>query len=223
MDFLLNRRVTICMLFIASTLLGYVSYKQLPVELLPNAELPVLYVSVSAQQDVDPAYMESEVVIPLEGAISSVGGVDRIESEVSSRQSSIRIDFKNNVNFKTTSLRLEEKMKEIAPSLPEGFTVRVQKMDLSRANSTFMSLQVRGSGGIDRVRNIVDEEIVSELENIDGIAAVQGFGGRERAIEIQLDKDAAKALNITPSSLSTLLRSTAREKVFVATVKETAS
>jgi multidrug efflux pump subunit AcrB len=83
-----------------------------------------------------------------------------------------------------------------------------------------MSLQVRGSGGIDRVRNIVDEEIVSELENIDGIAAVQVFGGRERAIEIQLDKDAAKALNITPSRLSSLLSSNAREKVFVGTVKE---
>ena len=37
------------MLFIASSLLGYVSYKQLPVELLHNAELPVLYVSVNAQ------------------------------------------------------------------------------------------------------------------------------------------------------------------------------
>lgn len=34
------------MLFIALSLLGYVSYKQLPVELLPNAELPVLFVSV---------------------------------------------------------------------------------------------------------------------------------------------------------------------------------
>ena len=32
------------MLFIALSLLGYVSYKQLPVELLPNAELPVLFV-----------------------------------------------------------------------------------------------------------------------------------------------------------------------------------
>ena len=42
MNFLLNRRITICMLFIALSLLGYVSYKQLPVELLPNAELPVL-------------------------------------------------------------------------------------------------------------------------------------------------------------------------------------
>ncbi len=211
------------MLFIASTLLGYVSYKQLPVELLPNAELPVLFVSVNSQQEMDPAYVESEVIIPLEGAISSVGGVDQIQSEISSRQSSIRIDFESNVNFKTTSLRLEEKMKEVSASLPDGFTVRVQKMDVSMMNNTFMSLQVRGSGGVDRVRHIADEEVLSELENIDGIAAVRVFGGRERVIEVQLNKDASKALNITPSRLSSLLNSNAREKVFVGTAKETDS
>ncbi|MBK5196503.1 MAG: efflux RND transporter permease subunit, partial [Proteiniphilum sp.] len=138
MDFLLNKRVTISMLFIATTLLGYVSYKQLPVELLPNAELPMLVVSVNSQQDMDPAFVESEVIIPLEGAISSVGGVDKIQSEISSRQSSIRIDFKSNVNFKTTSLRLEEKMKEVSASLPAGFNVRVQKMDVSMVSNTFI-------------------------------------------------------------------------------------
>lgn len=209
------------MLFIATTLLGYVSYKQLQVELLPNAELPMLYVSISSQQDMDPSYVESEVVIPLEGAISSVGGVDRIQSEISSRQASIRVDFKNNVNFKTTSLRLEEKMKEVSASLPTGFNVSVQKMDVSMMNNTFMSLQIRGSGGVDRVRHIVDEEVVSELENIDGIAAISVFGGRERAIEVQLDREASEALNITPSQISSLLNSNAREKVFVGTVNET--
>lgn len=211
------------MLFIASTLLGYVSYKQLPVELLPNAELPMLFVSVNSQQDMDPAYVESEVIIPLEGAISSVGGVDKIQSEIGSRQSSIRIDFKSNVNFKATSLRLEEKMKEVSALLPAGFNVRVQKMDVSMMSNTFMSLQVRGSGGVDRVRNIVDEEVLPELENLDGIAAVRIFGGREKAIEIQLNKEASKALNITPSRISSLLNSHAREKVFVGTVKETNS
>ena len=65
MKFLLNRRITICMLFLSLTLLGYVSYKQLPVELAPNAELPTLNVSVNSQQDMDPAYVESEVIIPL--------------------------------------------------------------------------------------------------------------------------------------------------------------
>ncbi|MDR0698088.1 MAG: efflux RND transporter permease subunit [Tannerella sp.] len=220
MNFLLNRRITIGMLFMSLTLLGYVSYKQLPVELLPNAELPVLFVSVNSQQEMDPSYVESEVIIPLEGAISAIGGVDKIQSEISNRQSSIRIDFKANVNFKTTSLRLEEKMKEVSSSLPEGFVVRVQKVDVARMNNNFMTLQVRGSGGVDRVRNIVDEEIQSELENIDGVAAVNVYGGREKAIEVRLDKEACKALNLTTSRISSLLNSNTQEKVFVGNVKE---
>jgi multidrug efflux pump subunit AcrB len=52
MKFLLSRRITISMLFLSLTLLGYVSYKQLPVELSPNAELPALVVSVGSQQDI---------------------------------------------------------------------------------------------------------------------------------------------------------------------------
>lgn len=208
------------MLFIAFTLLGYVSYKQLHVELLPNAELPMLYVSVNSQQEMDPSFVESEVIIPLEGAISTVGGVDEIQSEISSRQSSIRINFKNNVNFKTTSLRLEEKMKEVSTSLPDGFTVRVQKVDVTRVNSTFLSLQVRGSGGVDRIRNVVEEEVISELENIDGVVDVNVYGGREHAIEIQLNREACDALNLTPSRISSMLSNNARDKVFVGTVKE---
>jgi multidrug efflux pump subunit AcrB/ABC-type multidrug transport system ATPase subunit len=208
------------MLFIALTLLGYVSYKQLPVELLPNAELPVLFVSVSSQQDMDPAYTESEIIIPLEGAISTIGGVDKIQSEINSRQSSIRIDFKSLINFKATSLKLEEKMKEVSSSFPNGFTVRVQKVDMAMMGNNFMTLQVRGSGGVDRVRNVVDEKIVSELENIDGIAGVNVYGGRGKVIEVRLDKDICKSLNLNTSRIVSLLNGSAQEKIFVGNVKE---
>jgi multidrug efflux pump subunit AcrB/ABC-type multidrug transport system ATPase subunit len=207
------------MLFIALTLLGYVSYKQLPAELLPNAELPVLFVSVNSQQEMDPAYVESEVIIPLEGAISAIGGVDKIQSEISSRQSSIRIDFKSNVNYKATSLKLEEKMKEVSATLPDGFTVQVRKVDMAMMTNNFMTLQVRGSGGVDRVRNVVDEKIRAELENIDGIAGANIYGGREKAIEVRLDKDACKALNLNTSRIAGLLNSNTQEKVFIGNAK----
>ncbi|MDR1223597.1 MAG: efflux RND transporter permease subunit [Tannerella sp.] len=220
MNFLLNRRITITMLFVALTLLGYVSYKQLPVELLPNAELPVLFVSVGSQQEMDPAYVESEVIIPLEGAVSAIGGVDKIQSEISSRQSSIRIDFKSHINFKAASLKLEEKMKEVSSTLPDGFTVRVQKVDMAMMTNNFMTLQVRGSGGVDRVRNVVDEKITAELENIDGVAGVNVYGGREKAIEVRLDKEACKALNLNTARIANLLNSNTQEKVFVGNVKE---
>ena len=44
MRFIINRKVFISMLFIGITLLGYISYKQLPVELMPDSTLPMLYV-----------------------------------------------------------------------------------------------------------------------------------------------------------------------------------
>ncbi|WP_289004410.1 efflux RND transporter permease subunit [uncultured Parabacteroides sp.] len=220
MNFLLHRRITICMLFIALTMLGYVSYKQLPVELLPNAELPTLFVQVSSQQDMDPSYVESEIIIPLEGAISSIGGVNKIESNVDSRQSSIQVDFKNTVNFKITSLRLQEKVNELAATFPEGFTVQLQKVDISQLANNFMVLQVRGSGGVDRVRNIVDKEIRTDLENVDGVASVNVYGGREKAIEIRLNPEACKALNLTPSSISSLLTQNTQDKAFVGFANE---
>ncbi len=222
MNFLLHRRIGIIMLFVGLTMLGYVSYKQLAVELLPNAELPQLTVSVSYPQDMDPAFVESEVVIPIEGAISSIGGVDRIESTVGTRNSSIRVEFKNSVNIKATTMKLEEKMKEVSLTLPDRFTARVQQgLNTSMRNTSFfMQLQVRGMGGVDRVRKIVDEKILSDLENIDGIAGVSVFGGREKAIEVQLDMAACKALNLTTSSISRLLSGQAQEKVFVGNVKE---
>lgn len=220
MNFLLHRKIAICMLFIALTGLGYVSYKQLPVELLPNAELPMLFVQVTSAQDMDPSYVESEVVIPLEGAIGTIGGVEQIESQIDSRQSSIKINFKPNINFKITALKLQEKINEAASSLPEGFTVQVQKVDVSMLAGGFMSLQVRGSGGTDRVRNLVEKEIRPDLENIDGIASVNIYGGREKAIEVQLDPDACKALDLTPSAISSLLTQNTEEKAFVGYANE---
>lgn len=214
MNLLLNRRITICMLFIALSLLGYVSYKQLPVEMLPNAELPMLFVQVSAVQEMDPGYVEAEVIIPLEGAISQIGGVEKIQSNVDGRQSNIQINFKENVNFKVTALHLQEKINETAAMLPDGFTVQVQKIDVSQLSGGFMALQVRGSGGADRVRNLVEKEIRADLENIDGIASVSVYGGREKAIEVQLDPAACEALRLTPSSISSLLTQNTQEKAF---------
>jgi len=220
MNFLINRKITISMLFIAATLLGVVSFRQLSVELLPDAELPSIYVSISSRQEVDPIYVESQIVIPLEGAIRATGGVERIESRVGSSRSTIQVDFKKNVNFRLLSLRLEEKIRETATTFPDGFTVQTQKVDLTRMAGSFMSLQVRGSGGVDRVRNVVDKEITADLENIDGIAAVSIYGGRERAIEIRLDPEACKALNLTTSRISSMLSQNASEKVYVGNVRE---
>ena len=191
--FIISRKTFISMLFLGLTLLGYISYKQLPVEILPSAELPMLFVSISSQQEMNPQYMESQAIIPLEGAIGTLEGIDKIESTAQQRQGSIIIYYNQSVEIKYAYLRLQEKVNEIKSSLPEEFTVNVIRVDIQQLANQFMTLQIRGEGGVDRLRNLVDQKIKNQFENIDGIASVDITGGREKSVEIIVDEEASEA------------------------------
>ncbi|NQU51613.1 MAG: efflux RND transporter permease subunit [Bacteroidetes bacterium] len=214
MKFIINRKIFISMLFLGLTLLGYVSYKQLPVELMPNAELPMLYVQIRSQIEVDPKYMENQVIIPIEGAISTMEGIENMESNLNNRSASIRVDFKQNVNFKYTFLKLQEKIDQVVDNIDDNFIVTVNKVDIQQLTNQFMELQIRGTGGTDRIRNIVDQEITAEMENIDGVASVTVFGGKERSIEVSYNLAACEAYGVTPSQLRSAISQNSTNRTF---------
>lgn len=214
-EFVIKRKTFVSMLFIGLVLLGIISYKQLAVELYPNAELPFLIVQVSTQQEYDPSYVERQAVIPLEGAVSTLEGVDEIVSEVDRRRGIIYVYFNQNVNTKYAFLRLEEKVSAIRADLGDEFFVSVLKVDIEQMSNSFMTIQVRGSGGLERVREITDQKIVADLEAVNGVANVQVSGGQEKSIEIILDEMACKAYNVTPASIRSLISQNAQYKTFV--------
>jgi multidrug efflux pump subunit AcrB/ABC-type multidrug transport system ATPase subunit len=218
MNFIIKRKTLIAMVFIALTMLGYFSYKQLDVELYPNATLPMLFVQVASPLEVDPNYMESQVIIPLEGAIGTLEGVQKIQSTAGQQSGSIRVSFTKSTNIKYAYLKMVEKIDETKKKLPEEFQVQVYKFDLETLNNMLMSLQVRGSGGIDRVRQVVEKEVINKLKNIDGVANAEVFGGREKSIEIALDEDVCKSHGITPADVRSALSTNSRARVFAGKV-----
>lgn len=208
------------MLFLGLTVLGYVSYRQLPVELLPNAELPFLFVQANSTTDLAPEYMENQVTIPIEGAIGTLEGIESIESNINSKSSTIVVYYRKNVNFKYAYLKLQEKINSIQSSMPTGVRVNVAKVDLKQINTQFMELQARGEGGVDRVRTIVEQEIKPDLENIDGIASVNVYGGKQKSIQVILDTKACEAYHITPGKIRSLLSQNNGSRTYVGNLKE---
>jgi len=201
-------------------MLGYISYKRLPVELMPNAELPQLYVQINSRIEVDPTYMENQAVIPIEGAIGTMEGIESMESSLNNRSASIQVSFKQNVNFKYTFLKLQEKIDQVTDALDNNFVVTVNRVDIQQLTNQFMELQVRGSGGTDRIRNIVDQEITADMENIDGIASVTVYGGKERSIEVTYDPAACEAYDITPSEIQRAITQSSTNRTFVGYLHE---
>jgi Cation/multidrug efflux pump len=206
------------MLFTGLSMLGYFSYKQLPVELIPNANLPMLFVQVGTGIEVDPRYMENQAIIPLEGVAGSLEGVEKIESTAGQQRGSIQISFEQGTNIKYAYLKLAEKVEEVKKNLPQEFQVQVLKFDMEQLNNMFMNIQVRGSGGVDRVRQITENEILDKIQNIDGIANAAIFGGREKSVEILLRDDVCKSYGISPSDVRTALNNNGNIRRFAGKV-----
>jgi len=220
MNFIIKRKVLIAMLFTGLSMLGFFSYKQLPVELIPNAQLPMLYVHVRATMEVDPRYMENQAIIPLEGVIGGVEGVEKISSTAGQQIGSIEISFEQGTNIKYAYLKLAEKIDQAKKTLPKEFMVQLVKFDLEQLNNMFMNIQVRGSGGVDRVRQITQNEIFDPIQNIDGIANVAIFGGQEKSIEVILRDDVCKSYGITPSEVRSAISQNDSKRSFAGKVIE---
>ncbi len=199
---IIRRPILVAMIIIGLCLLGVVSYTKLPVELIPYTELPMLVVQVSTALDADPDYVEKHAIIPLESAIAGLEDIESIESYIDRRRAIIFVYYHQNSDAKYAYLKLQERVESARSLLGDDFYASVLKIDTEQLSNQFMSLQARGEGDLDQIREVVDEEITEELEKIDGIASVAVYGGRQHSIEVVLDEGALRSHNITASQVS---------------------
>ncbi len=164
--------------------------------------------------------MEQEAIIPVESMIAGLENIEEITSNAGRRMGSIMISYEEGTDLKYAYLKLDEQVASIRGELPDEFMLQVVKIDLDQANTTLMSLQARGSGGVDRVRNYVDQHMVNELENIEGVAAVNVFGGRQKSVDIILDRAACEAYNIAPTRVRNILSSNMNLRQYGGLVKD---
>ncbi|MEZ5071932.1 MAG: efflux RND transporter permease subunit, partial [Bacteroidales bacterium] len=183
-------------------------------------ELPMLYVQVSSRIEVTPEYMEQEAIVPVESMVAGLENIAELESTASRRNGVVMISYEQDTDLKYAYLKLDERVAALRGTLPDEFDIQVIKFDTESVSSTLMSLQARGSGGIDRVRNYVDQHILTELENVEGVAAVNVYGGREKSVDILLDRAACEAYHITPTRVRSLLASNLNVRQYGGLIRE---
>lgn len=220
MDFIIKRKVLIAMLFTGLSMLGVFSYKQLPVELFPNTQIPYLFVQVGATLEMDSRYVESQAVIPIEGAIGTLKGVEKIESTISNQGGFIQISYRQQTDIKFAYLKLLEKIEEVKKKIPAEFIVQAFRVDMEMLNNELMTVQVRGGGGVDRVREVVNRDMLNRLKNINGIANVAVFGGREKSVEIILKEEICKSYGITPATIRSTLSRNSLARTFAGRITQ---
>jgi len=118
------------MFFLALSLLGAISYYQLPVELLPNLVMPELYVTL-AWPGASPEKIEKEMVLPAEGEIAKQKDVEEIRTEIHPSFASIRVKYHFDTDMRFALLRLDSRMNELRKQYEDQRFIDVSKFDTS--------------------------------------------------------------------------------------------
>ena len=182
-------------LFAATVLIfGYVSFSQLPIDLLPNITIPTVSV-ITYYTGASPLDMEQTVTRLIERTVASVNDVSYVQSSTREGISSVRVNFNWDANVDAGLVDVVQRINRIMSQLPTGI---VQPSALRFDITQLPVCVVAVSGDMDE-RDLYDlafNTIEPQLEHIDGVASAQVIGGKIREIHVTLDRDRLEALQL---------------------------
>ena len=202
----IRRPVAVTMTYLGVALLGVAAWRNIPIELLPDTELPQLNVQTQ-WPSASPEVMEAFVTAPLEAAIQQVRGVEKITSFSEEDRNSgaatcrITVEFERDTDMDFVRLELSERLAALEEELPEGVrTPQVQQYtprEFEDQESAFLQYTVTGPLLLEALREHVDDRVVPEITQVDGVATIQVYGGRDRVLAIRLDEEKINALGLS--------------------------
>ena len=198
-----NRPVGVGMLYVCVAVLGLVAVRQLAVDLMPEVDMPRISISTT-YEGVAPEEMETLITRPIEQALSTVTGLDKLTSMSAEGMSSIQAQFDWGVDLNEVVNDIREQLDFVRGMLPEDASEpTLFKFNLSDMPVVFLGLA--GEGDARQVRHLAEQTISRRLERLQGVASVEVQGGRVREIQVQLAADRMAALGITPSEVTNAL------------------
>jgi len=203
-SFFIRRPVATFMLFIAVVSIGVISFLRLSIDLLPQIEFPSISI-MTTYEGVNPHEMETLITRPIEEAVSTIQGVERVESFSAEGRSRVQLRFSWGTSLDSALSDVRAAVERVKGVLPEDAdTPVVFKFDLS----TFPIMMLTLSGEMEpwRLRKLADEDLKYRLERVNGVAAVDVRGGLRREIQVNLSALKLTSYGITPSQVIAALK-----------------
>jgi multidrug efflux pump subunit AcrB len=196
----IRRPVAVTMAYVGVALLGFAAWRNIPLELLPDTQLPRL--SVQAQwQGSSPEAVEAFVTSPLEGAIRQVRGVQKVTSYSVAGRADIQVEFSRETDMDFTRLELSERLAGLRSTLPARVVPRVSPYvprEFRDQQRPFLEYTVTGPYTPEALRAHVQDVLAPEINQVQGVNDVEVSGGRDRLLEIEMDARRVEALGLSP-------------------------
>ncbi|MEA4905326.1 MAG: efflux RND transporter permease subunit [Petrimonas sp.] len=199
-----KKPVATTMLFLAIIMLGLVSLKMLPLDIMPEMEFPsitviTIYPGASANE------VEEQVTKPLETILSAAEHLSEIKSTSKENVSFIQLNYSWGSDVTSSANNARDLIELVKMELPQA----AQQPIIYKINSSMTPVLAYGiNAGINYngIEKIVEEDIATPLRKIDGVGTVVYLGQPEREIRVSVNPQQLSAYGLSASQISTLLK-----------------
>ncbi|WP_102335472.1 efflux RND transporter permease subunit [Salimicrobium jeotgali] len=194
----IKRPVGVIMIVAAILALGFVSLRNLTIDLYPDIDLPVAVVSTS-YEEAAPQDVEQLVSRPIEGAVSSLEGLEVLQSQSQQGASLIFMQFSTGVDLDSALLEVREAVSRVSGVLPEN----AGEPSVLRFDPQALPIMTIGLSGDTPVelQQIAEDQIVPYLERQGGVASISVEGGRTEEVQIEIEREKLARLGIDSQTI----------------------
>lgn len=189
----IEKKYTTLVLVVIILVLGYVSYTGLPLDLLPDLELPMLVV-MTQDPGQTPEAMETKVTKPLEKLLSSSEGLEELQSISSSGSSLVLLSFVQGQNMDSAMIDVSGKI-----DLLSELWKNTSRPLVLRLNPSMLPVMVMAIFDEDlspkELTELYEESLQAKLEGTDGVASVEASGLFREEIKVFLSEDKIEKKN----------------------------
>lgn len=202
-DLSISRPVGVAMFYLAIVALGIISFTRLPVDLLPDIAYPKLVV-YTTYPNVAPAEVERFVTERVEQQVSTVPGVEKVESLSREGVSLVLLRFAWGTDMDFAALNVREKLDQLRETLPD-MSDRPVVLRTDPRSEPIISVSITGSQDLWSLKDLSETVFRRRLEQLDGIAQAAVTGGLDREIHVEVDPQRLRSSGLTLEQVATAL------------------
>lgn len=197
--FTVKRPIFTTMAILIVVFLGFISFGDLGLDLLPDLEFPIVAV-ITEYEGAAPEEIETMVTRPIEDTVGTVDGLEGISSVSSSDQSMVMAEFSFGTDMDFAMLDVREQIDLVRGMLPDDAADPIV-VSFNPEMLPMVTLGISGEMGILEMTEWANDMVVPRLERLEGVATVDITGGLEREIQVDVNQDRLHAYGLTLDGL----------------------
>ena len=192
--FSVKKPYTVLVGVILVLVLGVVSLTRMTTDLFPSMSLPYALV-VTTDMGASPEEVESDVTAPIEAAMATTSNIKNISSMSYNSYSIVVLEYEQNANMDSTIIEIQQELDQLSGSWEDtvGSPI-IMQIDPDMMPIMMAAVDVDEMTD-EEITNYVNNELVANLESIEGVASVSTTGALEESIQVTMNQDKIDALN----------------------------